>query len=57
MNKIDFSKLKVPRQAISEHISKELISVQPIPGDIIKDVLAALREEESKSKSKAENGS
>ena len=55
MNKIDFSKLKVPRQAIPEHISKELISVQPIPGDIIKDALAALREEESKSK--AENGS
>lgn len=50
MNKIDFSKLKVPRQAIPEHISKELISVQPIPCDIIKDALAALREEESKSK-------
>ena len=42
MTKIDFSKLKLPRQTIPEDIAKQLISVQPMPDNLVKEVLDAV---------------
>ena len=57
MNKIDFSKLKVPRVGIPDDIAKQLASVQPMPDNCIKDILAALDGKTLVITTKAENGS
>ena len=48
MNKINYSKLMIPRLGFPEDVAKQLISVQPMPDDLIKDVLDALEEPKAK---------
>ena len=48
MNKINYSKLMIPRLGFHEDVAKQLISVQPMPDDLIKDVLDALEEPKAK---------
>lgn len=57
MDKIDFSKLNIPRMGIPDDIVRQLASVQPMPDNCIKDILDALDGKTLVITTKAENGS